>query len=340
MLPPLLTVAAAWAGKSPFNAPIGKQADADRSKREFSGATYSDHLAVVAAYDGWVGAKAGQFNAKGAAKTGHGRAGGGGGGRGRGGGGGGRGGGGGGGGGGGRGRGGGGRPEVNYCWERFLNTSTLREMDGTRRQFFQQLQAAGFVSRTARLDRIDPASEIYDFARNVGTASLVKCVLTAALYPSVARVGAPAGNGKRPTLITRTESVAIHPASVNSRVEARDLKGYVIFLEKVKTSNVFLRDSTAISHYPLLLFGGSHLRIDHTKGAQKISIVETDGKVWLEFRAEARVGVLFKLLREELDRLLLAQIEAPGEGLSGAGSTAVNAVLQLLDDEEKQMSPW
>jgi hypothetical protein len=40
---------------------------------------------------------------------------------------------------------------------------------------------------------------------------------------------------------------------------------------------VFLRDSTAVSNYPLLLFGGSHLRIDHTKGSQKISIVESDG---------------------------------------------------------------
>ena len=64
----------------------------------------------------------------------------------------------------------------------------------------------------------------------------------------------------------------------NARVDARELKGYMVFLEKVKTSAVFLRDSTAISHYPLLLFGGSHLRIDHTKGMQKISIVESDGK--------------------------------------------------------------
>ena len=53
------------------------------------------------------------------------------------------------------------------------------------------------------------------------------------------------------------------------------------------------------------------------------------------------MGVLFKLLREELDRLLLAQIESPGdeENLSAgaAGSTAVSAVLQLLEDEERQM---
>ena len=66
-------------------------------------------------------------------------------------------------------------------------------------------------------------------------------------------------------------------AMQNARVDSRELKGYLVFLEKVKTSAVFLRDSTAVSHYPLLLFGGSHLRIDHTKGMQKISIVESDG---------------------------------------------------------------
>ena len=185
------------AGKSPFNAPLGKQADADRSKREFSGTAHSDHLAVVAAFDGWIGARSGQIKpgAVGASRksnsgaTGRGRS-----------------------------------AEADYCWSRFLNIGTLREMDGTRRQFFSQLQAAGFVSRHARLDQAvgwsasqssgGEQDRLYSFARNVGNSSLIKCVLTAALYPSVARVGAPAGNSKRPVLLTRTESVAIHPSSV------------------------------------------------------------------------------------------------------------------------------
>jgi ATP-dependent RNA helicase DHX36 len=185
------------AGKSPFNAPLGKQADADRSKRGFSGAAHSDHLAVVAAYDGWVGARSGQIKPSAGgtgAKSNKG------------------------------GRGRGRSAEAEYCWERFLNIGTLREMDGTRRQFFSQLQAAGFVSRRARLDQVVGRSvsqacdgeqeQLYSFARNISNLSLVKCVLTAALYPSVARVGAPASNSKRPVLLTRTESVAIHPSSV------------------------------------------------------------------------------------------------------------------------------
>ena len=286
VLPPLLTIAAAWAGKSPFMAPMGKQSLADESKRDFAGGTHSDHLAVAAAYDSWVATRG---RRDGSARS----------------------------------------AERKFITARFLNTATLREMENTRRQFFGELQSAGFVARGARLD--GPKGEC-DFARNVGNAALVKCVLTAALYPSVARVGPPAGRSRRPVLVTRTEAVQIHPASVNSRAEARELGGYVVFLEKVQTSAVFLRDSTAVSHYPLLLFGGTELRVDHDSG--EVAIVEAGGEVWLKFRAQPKVGVLFKFLREELDRLLLAQIEAPaGGGLSGADSTAVRAVLKLLDDQ-------
>eukprot|EP01047_Picozoa_sp_COSAG01_P010258 COSAG01_NODE_431_length_17124_cov_26.577386_21_plen_80_part_00 len=38
---------AAWAGKSPFQAPLGKHAAADAAKRDCAGQTHSDHLAVV-----------------------------------------------------------------------------------------------------------------------------------------------------------------------------------------------------------------------------------------------------------------------------------------------------
>ena len=53
--------------------------------------------------------------------------------------------------------------------------------------------------------------------------------------------------------------------------------------------------------------------------------------------ASASVGVLFKLLREELDRLLVSKVEAPDLPLSSHGTTAINAVVQLLAQEERDM---
>ena len=57
-----------------------------------------------------------------------------------------------------------------------------------------------------------------------------------------------------------------------------------LFLEKVQTTQVFLRDTTAISHFPLLLFGGTTLRINHDNG--HLAIVESDGSTWLQFRGK------------------------------------------------------
>lgn len=48
--------------------------------------------------------------------------------------------------------------------------------------------------------------------------------------------------------------------------------------------------------------------------------------------------MLFKLLREELDRLLVAKIEQPEVALAALGTTSVSAILQLLRDEERAMS--
>jgi hypothetical protein len=107
-------------------------------------------------------------------------------------------------------------------------------------------------------------------------------------------------------------------------------RGYLVFLEKVRTTQVFLRDSTVrtpcqrlrlytahstqhtarctlysgapltaqprqvVSHYPLLLFGGASLRVNHDTG--RVGIVETDGQAWLEFKADTTVGMLFKVM--------------------------------------------
>jgi hypothetical protein len=50
---PLLSVCAGLGYKSPFLCPLGKEAEANAAKRELSGDSESDHVALVAAIDGW-----------------------------------------------------------------------------------------------------------------------------------------------------------------------------------------------------------------------------------------------------------------------------------------------
>jgi hypothetical protein len=84
---------------------------------------------------------------------------------------------------------------------------------------------------------------------------------------------------------------------------------FVIFHEKVKTTKVYLRDSTVVSPFPLLFFGGE-LSVDHASG-----IVTVDG--WLQMKAPARIAVLINQLRKGVDRCLETKIVDPNTDIQG-----------------------
>ena len=65
------------------------------------------------------------------------------------------------------------------------------------------------------------------------------------------------------------------------------------------------------------------------KHAQQV--ITVDG--WIEFDAAPRVAVLFRSLRSELDRLLLAKLATPDLEVALAGRT-IGTIVQLLQEEE------
>eukprot|EP01047_Picozoa_sp_COSAG01_P005560 COSAG01_NODE_191_length_22545_cov_259.478838_21_plen_149_part_00 len=69
------------------------------------------------------------------------------------------------------------------------------------------------------------------------------------------------------------------------------------YFEKVKTTKVYVRDSSMVTPYPLLLFGGE-IVVRHED-----MVIQVDG--WIEFSSMGKVAVLIKQLRQELDRLLV-----------------------------------
>lgn len=83
---------------------------------------------------------------------------------------------------------------------------------------------------------------------------MVSAILCAGLYPNVVQCKR---RGKRTAFFTKeVGKVDIHPASVNAGVHSLPLP-YMVYSEKVKTSSIYIRDSTNISDYALLLFGGN-----------------------------------------------------------------------------------
>ena len=152
-LDPVLTIAAALGGKSPFQSPHNKHAEAYAAHRRFKEHKFSDHLAIVTAYNKWRQVKQ---------QSGHGAA-------------------------------------QDFCREHFLSLTVLEEIHSLRTHFKEHLREAGFIDgmkeckaeenlTTAELDfmeeEVDTPSVL---SRSDVTADIVRCVLTAGLYPQILR---------------------------------------------------------------------------------------------------------------------------------------------------------
>ncbi|ONH95877.1 hypothetical protein PRUPE_7G093700 [Prunus persica] len=264
-LNPALTIAAALAHRDPFVLPLNRKEDADAAKQSFAGDSFSDHIAVVKAFEGWKEAKH-----NGTGKT--------------------------------------------FCWDNFLSPVTLQMMEDMRIQFLDLLSNIGF------LDKSRGANAYNQYSHDL---EMVCAILCAGLYPNVVQCKR---RGKRTAFYTKeVGKIDIHPASVNAGVHLFPLP-YMVYSEKVKTTNIFIRDSTNISDYALLLFGGSLIPSKTGEGIEMLG-------GYLHFSASKSVLELIRKLRGELDKLLNRKIDNPGLDVSSEGKGVVSAVVELLHSQ-------
>jgi len=287
-LRPALTIAAYLSSKSPFMAPHDEHDAADRVRHAFSspGASgiaagqRSDHLLVVAAYDGW---RAATFA-------------------------------------------GGTRAGADFCRRHWLDSVTLAALHDMRSQFAELLLDAGFLGRPGRgssaLDVADDSVQPWN-ATAAHAAVLRDGVLCAGLYPQVA-VGAD-GAG-RIAWAVGGEKVAVHPSSVNAGANASFLKStpFLLYHEKLQTSQVYIRECSAVSPVGLLLFGGD-LAVQHAQGT---ATVGTN----IRLKIDAQTAVLFKTLRSALDAELQQRVANPS---TPANAAMLTAIVGLLNAPER-----
>ncbi|CAI0402208.1 unnamed protein product [Linum tenue] len=203
------------------------------------------------------------------------------------------------------------RSDRSFCWDNFLSPVTLRMMEEMREQFRDLLTDIGFVDRSKTADAYDQYSHDLE---------MVSAVLCAGLYPKVVQCKR---RGKRTAFYTKEDGkVDIHPASVNAGVHLFPLP-YMVYSEKVKTTGIYVRDSTNISDYALLLFGGNLVPSQNGDGIEMLG-------GYLHFSASRSVLELIRKLRVELDKLLNRKIEDPTLDMSAEGKGVVSAVVELL----------
>ncbi|KAJ3034589.1 hypothetical protein HDV00_004862 [Rhizophlyctis rosea] len=304
-LTPILTIASVMSTKSPFVSPMEKREEA-RTARERFAMDRSDWLTDAKAFDAWVDAM----------------------------------------------KNGGRRGGMGFCEENFLSSATLQQITDTRRQYRDILLDLGYIPASYKLntDSNSTGNNIVDMDDNASDMRILKAVLVAGLYPHVARIQLPEKRFEE-TLggtvemkikaeeihyFTPSSRVFLHPSSINFTCADYRQDPFLVYFLKVSTSKVFLRDSTSIGVWPVLMFGGD-LRVDHEGrwiGIGGIDEGGQDGNATageLRVRAGGRVAVLVDGLRRLLDKELERKVDDPG--LDIAGTAVVTVMVKLISGD-------
>ncbi|XP_055718422.1 ATP-dependent RNA helicase DHX29 [Salvelinus fontinalis] len=282
-LDPIATIAAAISEKSPFATPMNQKDQANLAKAALAVAN-SDHLTIYNAYLGWKNIRSEGY-----------------------------------------------RAEMAYCRKHFLNRTALITIEDIKQELMRMMDQAGFTgsSRSGRgppsWDRSDPRGPQAPLTP-LGKPQIcvLNAVLTAGLYDSVGRIlytpSVDVLDRVACSVETAQGKAQVHPSSVNRCLQTR---GWLLFQEKVKYSKIYLRDTTLISPFPMLLFGGD-IDVQHRE-----RLISLDG--WIHFQAPVRIGVIFKHLRKLIDSLLEKKLENPRMNLED--EKTIQLIIELIKME-------
>lgn len=240
-----------------------------------------------------------------------------------------------------------------FCQLFFLNSSVMYAIRDMRIQFGSLLADIGLITLPKYFkddgrskDKLESwfADMKQPFNMHAMHSAVIMSVLCAGLYPNVAAtldgtIGVPVGRNKAPSnnnstndyslLFDGKREVHVHPSSVNYNIKGLRYP-FLVFLEKVETSKVFLRDTSIISAYSLLLFGGS-ISVQHQMG---LVIIDN----WLKLTAPAQTAVLFKQLRLTLHAVLKDLIRKPEMMIVSSNEVVKSIVHLLLEEGASQFS--
>uniref|UniRef100_A0A4W5MZV0 RNA helicase n=1 Tax=Hucho hucho TaxID=62062 RepID=A0A4W5MZV0_9TELE len=282
-LDPIATIAAAISEKSPFATPMNQKDQANLAKAALAVAN-SDHLTIYNAYLGWKSIRSEGY-----------------------------------------------RAEMAYCRKHFLNRTALITIEDIKQELMRMMDQAGFSgsSRSGRgppsRDRSDPRGPQAPLTP-LGKPQIcvLNAVLTAGLYDSVGRIlytpSVDVLDRVACSVETAQGKAQVHPSSVNRCLQTH---GWLLFQEKVKYSKIYLRDTTLISPFPMLLFGGD-IDVQHRE-----RLISLDG--WIHFQAPVRIGVIFKHLRKLIDSLLEKKLENPRMNLED--EKTIQLIIELIKME-------
>uniref|UniRef100_A0A8C0GUC2 RNA helicase n=1 Tax=Chelonoidis abingdonii TaxID=106734 RepID=A0A8C0GUC2_CHEAB len=193
------------------------------------------------------------------------------------------------------------RTEMAYCRRNFLNRTSLLTLEDVKQELIKVVRAAGFAAPTTHHTWEGNGTTQFLSLQEI---ALLKAVLTAGLYDNLGKIMYTKSVDITEKLACMVETAQgkaqVHPSSVN-----RDLQtyGWLLYQEKIRYAKVYLRETTLISPFPVLLFGGD-IEVQHRE-----RLLSVDG--WIHFQAPVKIAVIFKQLRVLIESVLKKKLENP-----------------------------
>jgi HrpA-like RNA helicase len=281
---PILTIAGTESVKSVFTAPFGAKELADEAKLRFLEGN-SDLLTSSNAFSTW------KTTYDGGRKGGAGRD---------------------------------GPSEGDFCRANFLSFNSLRLVDQMRQQFLGLLKDIGFMPADVTLANIAQCPQ-NSYGRHIG---LLKCAICAGLSPNI--LLASDLNGKNAgkklaeiALQSRSQgTMKVHPSSVMSEAKCLD-SPYIVYLEAMRTSQVYVRDVTTIPGLVLTMFSGRS-KVNPYNGA-----VVVDG--WLRFRTpNLRTASCIARIRDGMEDAFMQKVLEPASETSAKWMTVLRCIERIV----------
>ncbi|KAA8499058.1 ATP-dependent RNA helicase DHX36 [Porphyridium purpureum] len=198
----------------------------------------------------------------------------------------------------------------SYALQRGLSISSLQVALGVKDQIRSSLVSNRFLPRDYRPDA-------HEFNVNCERLGLHVALVCSAVPSLAHRI-----NNR--VLLTRTaQNAVIHPGSVNASGEGAQAAWYS-YVQLMQTTNVFVRDSTAVSPIDIMLFGGSGVS-DQWTGAMVLDH-------WIVAKGNIRDMEVFKKARSHLSHFLQLQSVLPDHQLLEAQSELLSQVISLIEE--------
>ncbi|KAG0582274.1 hypothetical protein KC19_3G048000 [Ceratodon purpureus] len=221
-----------------------------------------------------------------------------------------------------------------FCEENFLVFTTMRLIAGMRTQFERTLREAGLCE-----------PHVQSTMNPVVSAHLARSLLAAGLYPNIVRsehfreskgMKNATKHAYRWRLGFRGQSgrVFLHPTSVLSEKNLNPSSNYyLVFQEKVQTSQVFIRGCTLLPPLAMVLLGWNiTVSKDISTGTTPTPngdwmLLRVEG--WLSFFIDHRAGLLLLQLRHAFDVVIARWVS--GHVRTESERQVVECVVTLLE---------